>query len=98
MMWVPAQQTSALRGGSVSLTCFVEAHPEALTFWEHNGSMMQPGPRVTIRNKQGNPTYKVRREFTLVEMNVCSYESFKVYLVRENAGQLAFDTFAANSQ
>lgn len=36
MMWVPEQKTSAIRGSSVTLTCFVEAHPDALTYWEHN--------------------------------------------------------------
>ena len=60
MMWVPAQQTSALRGSSITLTCSVEAHPEALTFWEHGGRMVQPGDRFFTSTKQGNPSYKVK--------------------------------------
>ncbi len=59
MMWVPMQQTSALRGGSIRLRCVVEAHPEALVFWEHGGRMMQNGRRVRTETKQGAPTYKV---------------------------------------
>lgn len=59
MMWIPAQQTSAISGNSITLTCFVEAHPEALTFWEHNGRMIQSDRRVYMTNKPGTPKYKV---------------------------------------
>ncbi len=61
MMWVPAQLTSAPRGGSIRLRCFVEAHPEALVFWEHHGRMMQAegNNRVDTAVRQGKPSYKV---------------------------------------
>ena len=59
MMWVPAQQTSALRGSGIVLTCFVEAHPEALLFWEHNGRMIQPTPKIFMSKTPGTPKYKV---------------------------------------
>ena len=42
MMWVPQQQISAVQGSEeVTLDCVVEAHPEALTFWEKGGRMLQ---------------------------------------------------------
>ncbi len=59
MMWVPAQQLSALRHSSVTLTCFVESHPDALTYWEHEGAMVQPSQRTAITNTPGAPAYKV---------------------------------------
>ena len=63
MMWVPAQQTSARQNSSITLTCFVEAHPEALTFWEHNGRMIQPGTRFSTAVTQGTPAYKVKMKY-----------------------------------
>ncbi len=59
MMWVPAQQTSAVRGTSITLKCFVESHPEALTFWEYDGRMIQANNRIKIYARQGSPAYKV---------------------------------------
>ena len=34
MLWVPAQLVSVYSGDSASLTCFVEAHPASLNYWE----------------------------------------------------------------
>ena len=59
MMWVPEQQLSALRFDSVTLKCFVEAHPEALTYWEHRGRMVQAGTRFVTIVTHGTPSYKV---------------------------------------
>ena len=60
MMWIPAQQVSVVAGSEMKLVCFVESHPEALTFWEHNGRMLQPSSRISIRNQIGSPRYKVQ--------------------------------------
>lgn len=61
MMWVPAQQISAVQGAKeVKLVCVVEAHPEALTFWEKGGRMLQSGGRFTKNDYRQTPTYKVR--------------------------------------
>ena len=60
MMWVPAQQISAVRGAPrAKLTCFVEAHPEALTFWEKDRRMIQQGGRFRMSSHRGTPSYKV---------------------------------------
>ena len=60
MMWVPAQQISAVRGAPrAKLTCFVEAHPEALTFWEKDRRMIQHGGRFRMNINRGTPSYKV---------------------------------------
>ena len=63
MMWIPAQQVSVVAGSEMKLVCFVESHPEALTFWEHNGRMLQPSSRISIRNQIGSPRYKVPYRF-----------------------------------
>ena len=60
MMWIPAQQMSVVAGSEIKLVCYVESHPEALTFWEHNGRMLQPSSRISIRNQIGSPRYKVQ--------------------------------------
>lgn len=60
MMWVPDQQMSALAGSSVELNCYVESHPEALVFWEHDGRMVQPSDRAKTIIRQSNPSYKVK--------------------------------------
>ena len=60
MMWVPAQQISAIRGESeAKLVCYVEAHPEALTFWEKDNRMLQSGTSLSMTNHHGSPKYKV---------------------------------------
>ena len=62
MMWVPAQQISAVRGApKAKLTCFVEAHPEALTFWEKDRRMIQQGGRFRMSSHRGTPSYKVNQ-------------------------------------
>ena len=60
MMWVPQQQISAYRGSrEVTLECVVEAHPEALTFWEKGGRMLQSGQRFNMNSIRQKPSYKV---------------------------------------
>lgn len=60
MMWVPDQQLRAVRGGSVTLSCVVESHPEALTFWHHAGRIVQPRGKFFMSTVQGKPSYKVK--------------------------------------
>ena len=60
MMWVPAQQISAIQGSEEArLVCYVEAHPEALTFWEKGGRMLQSGGRFSMNTFKQTPSYKV---------------------------------------
>ena len=59
MMWVPAQKLSVYRGSETTLVCVVEAHPEALVFWEFNGQMLQEINGVVMRQIRGPPKYKV---------------------------------------
>ncbi|XP_059080787.1 limbic system-associated membrane protein-like isoform X2 [Tigriopus californicus] len=77
MMWIPAQQTSAISGNSITLTCFVEAHPEALTFWEHDGRMIQSGRRVYMTNKPGTPKYKVEMKLTITTLERGDFGNYK---------------------
>ena len=59
-MWVPAQQISAIEGSEeVKLVCVVEAHPEALTFWEKGNRMLQSGGRFSMNIYRQTPSYKV---------------------------------------
>ena len=60
MMWVPEQQLRAVRGGSATLRCEVESHPEALTFWHHAGRIVQPGGKFFMSESRGKPSYKVK--------------------------------------
>ena len=39
MMWVPAQQMNVYYGQDATLVCVVEAHPDALVYWEFNGQI-----------------------------------------------------------
>ena len=41
MMWVPAQQMNVYYGHDAILVCVVEAHPDALIYWEFNGQIVQ---------------------------------------------------------
>ena len=59
MMWVPAQKLSVYRGEETTLVCVVEAHPEALVYWEFNGQMVQEINGVVMRQIRGPPKYKV---------------------------------------
>ena len=59
MMWVPAQRRSVYYGSEVELICVVEAHPEALTYWEFNGELVQESNDITMREISGPPNYKV---------------------------------------
>merc|ERR1719510_1944808 len=59
MMWVPAQKLSVYRGAETTLVCVVEAHPEALVFWEFNGQMVQEINGVVMKQIRGPPKYKI---------------------------------------
>ena len=59
MMWVPAQQLRVYSGSETTLVCVVEAHPEALTYWEFNGQMVTEVDGITMRELSGPPKYKV---------------------------------------
>ena len=60
MMWVPAQQLSVYYGSETTLVCVVEAHPEALTYWEFNGELVTEIDGITMRELSGPPNYKVK--------------------------------------
>ena len=82
MMWVPDQQLRAVRGGSVTLSCVVESHPEALTFWHHAGRIVQPRGKFFMSTVQGKPSYKVKLEksihclhFAIMEAMVRSFNN-----------------------
>ena len=63
MMWVPAQKLSVYHGQEATLVCVVEAHPEALVYWEFNGQMVQEINGVVQRQIRGPPKYKVLPPF-----------------------------------
>ena len=61
MMWVPAQQLSVYYGDDATLVCVVEAHPEALVYWEFDGQMVQEvsSSGIEMSPLSGPPKYKV---------------------------------------
>ena len=61
MIWVPAQLVGAYHGDTVTLTCFVEAHPASLNYWEKEGVMVHQGEHYHQSQDRGTPAYKVRR-------------------------------------
>ena len=61
MIWVPAQLVGAYHGDTVSLTCFVEAHPASLNYWEKDGVMIHANDHYDYTQERGSPAYKVRR-------------------------------------
>ena len=77
MMWVPDQQMSAFEGADeVTLVCHVEAHPEALTFWEKGGRMLQSGGRFSMNQLRGSLSYKVFRIGNLIQITFLLYHIF----------------------
>ena len=61
MMWVPAQQMNVYYGQDATLVCVVEAHPDALVYWEFNGQIVQEnqGYHMKILKGPPSPKYKV---------------------------------------
>ena len=60
MIWVPAQLVSAFHGDNITLTCFVEAHPTSLNYWEKDGVMVHQNLHYRQSQERGTPAYKVR--------------------------------------
>ena len=60
MIWVPAQLVGAYHGDTVTLTCFVEAHPASLNYWEKDGVMIHANNHYEYSQERGSPAYKVR--------------------------------------
>ena len=60
-MWVPAQQMNVYYGQDATLVCVVEAHPDALVYWEFNGQIVQEnqGYHMKILKSPPSPKYKV---------------------------------------
>ena len=59
MIWVPAQLVSAYHGDNITLTCFVEAHPASLNYWEKDGVMVHQDQHYQQSQERGTPAYKV---------------------------------------
>ena len=59
MIWVPAQLVGAYHGDTITLTCFVEAHPASLNYWEKEGVMVHQGEHYHQSQDRGTPAYKV---------------------------------------
>ena len=62
MIWVPAQLVGAYHGDTVTLTCFVEAHPASLNYWEKDGAMIHANDHYDYSQERGSPAYKVGLE------------------------------------
>ncbi|QQP40628.1 Uncharacterized protein FKW44_014739, partial [Caligus rogercresseyi] len=67
----------SLLGGKVKLKCVVEAHPEALIFWEKNGSMLQSSERIKMRVLYGEPSYKVEMKLLITSVQKEDFGVFK---------------------
>lgn len=65
MIWVPAQLVGAYHGDTVTLTCFVEAHPTSLNYWEKDGAMIHANEHYAYTQEQGSPVYKVEMKLTI---------------------------------
>ena len=59
MIWVPAQLVGAYHGDTITLTCFVEAHPASLNYWEKEGVMVHQDEHYHQSQDRGTPAYKV---------------------------------------
>ena len=64
MIWVPAQLVGAYHGDTTTLTCFVEAHPVSLNYWEKDGVMIHAGEHYEYDQERGSPAYKVNTEIS----------------------------------
>ena len=72
MMWVPAQQMNVYYGQDATLVCVVEAHPDALVYWEFNGQIVQENQGYHMKILKGPPSPK--------------YKVFIYYYIREFKG------------
>ncbi|XP_040566697.1 limbic system-associated membrane protein isoform X2 [Lepeophtheirus salmonis] len=77
MMWVPNQQIRSPLGGAIKLKCVVEAHPEALIFWEKDGSMLQSNERIKMRVIHGEPRYKLEMKLLISSVLKEDFGTFK---------------------
>jgi len=67
MIWVPAQLVGAYHGDTVTLTCFVEAHPASLNYWEKDGVMIHANNHYQYTQERGSPAYKVEMKLTIMD-------------------------------
>ena len=59
------------------MTCFVESHPEALTFWEFGGRMLQPGSRFAISTINGQLSYKIEMKLVITGLRGNDFGLYK---------------------
>ena len=76
MIWVPAQLVGAYHGDTITLTCFVEAHPASLNYWEKEGVMVHQGEHYHQSQDRGTPAYKMEMKLTITKAGL---EHFGVY-------------------
>ena len=86
MIWVPAQLVSAYHGDNITLTCFVEAHPASLNYWEKDGVMVHQNEHYRQSQERGTPAYKVnmtRPTFCWTVKDLFAYLNYNLRIKNE---------------
>jgi len=76
MIWVPAQLVGAFHGETVTLTCFVEAHPASLNYWEKDGTMIHQDEHYTVAQERGTPQYKVEMKLIIKDAGESNFGKY----------------------
>jgi len=76
MIWVPAQLVGVYHGDAVTLTCFVEAHPASLNYWEKDGVMIHQDDQHNTTQERGTPQYKVEMKLTILSAGADNFGKY----------------------
>jgi len=76
MIWVPAQLVGVYHGDAVTLTCFVEAHPASLNYWEKDGVMIHQDDEHNTTQERGTPQYKVEMKLTILSAGTDNFGKY----------------------
>jgi len=76
MIWVPAQLVGVYHGDTVTLTCFVEAHPASLNYWEKDGVMIHQDDQHNTTQERGTPQYKVEMKLTILSARADNFGKY----------------------
>jgi len=76
MIWVPAQLVGVYHGEAVTLTCFVEAHPASLNYWEKDGVMIHQDDSHDVTQERGTPQYKVEMKLTILGASEATFGKY----------------------
>ncbi|XP_066903881.1 leucine-rich repeat, immunoglobulin-like domain and transmembrane domain-containing protein 3 [Halyomorpha halys] len=78
MLWIPHQLVGSPLGRNVTLECFTEAHPNALTYWtREDGQMIHSSKKYHTIEIPQEVSYKVQMMLTIVKLKIQDFGTYK---------------------